>query len=164
MSNLELQVAALARLVTAEDEDSRKAAKAEVLSLMKDTSDPRRGVLDLEVEIRTALLKLGVPEHIKGHAYLVRALCLAVEEPEIVNNLTKRGGIYHRVAEMVSSTPSRVERAIRHGIECAWERGDLEVFDQYFGNTISPSKGKPTNSEFIARMANEIRMRMKEVA
>ena len=94
--------------------------------------------------------------------YLLCAVSLAVKTPDLVNSMTK--GLYPEVSRRMNTTPCRAERAIRHGIEVAWERGDLDVFATYFGNTISPTKGKPTNSEFISRLANVIRSRMKEVA
>jgi two-component system response regulator (stage 0 sporulation protein A) len=162
MSNLEKQVAALVRLVTAEDEDSRKAAKAEVLSLMEGGSSRRAAKKDLASEIHNALLEIGIPTHIKGYQFVVEAITFTVHDMYAVNAITKE--LYPHVAKVFQSTPSRVERAIRHAVEVAWDRGDLDVFQRYFGNSISPNKGKPTNSEFISRMANEMRMRMKEVA
>ena len=101
------------------------------------------------------LLDIGVPEHIKGHRYLVRAIRLAVQDPELVEAITK--GLYPAVAQAFNATPSRVERAIRHAIEIALNRCDLDTLNRYFGNTMSPSKGKPTNGEFIARISNAVR-------
>jgi two-component system response regulator (stage 0 sporulation protein A) len=101
------------------------------------------------------LLDIGVPEGLIGHRYLVRAICLVVQEPELLNLITKR--LYPDIAKEFNSTGARVERGIRHAIEVAVERCDMDTFIRYFGNTVSPSKGKPTNGEFIARISNVVR-------
>jgi two-component system response regulator (stage 0 sporulation protein A) len=101
------------------------------------------------------LLDLGVPEHIKGHRYLVHAICLVVQKPELLEQITKE--LYPAVAQAFDATPGRVERAIRHAIELALERCDLDTFSRYFGNTVSPDRGKPMNREFIARISNVVR-------
>ena len=114
--------------------------------------------MDVESQVRCVLLELGVPEHIKGHPRLVKAICILVEKPDLLYAICKE--LYPMIADAFGDTPSRVERSIRHAIECAWDRCDLDVLMHYFGNTISPAKCKPTNSEFIARVANVIRERM----
>lgn len=105
------------------------------------------------------MLDLAIPSHIKGHPYTIRAIELVVHDPDLIHEVT--GGIYPTIAKEFGTTASRVERAIRHAIEVGWSRADLDVQMQYFGNTVSPSKGKPTNSEFIAQVAGIIRRKIK---
>ena len=95
-----------------------------------------------------------MPAHIKGYQYLREAIMIAVDDMDVINAVTKV--LYPEVAKRFSTTPSRVERAIRHAIEVAWDRGDLETLQQYFGFTVSNAKGKPTNSEFIAMIADRL--------
>ena len=103
----------------------------------------------------TAIIhEIGVPAHIKGYRYLREAILIAVEDREVINAVTKV--LYPEVAKRYSTTASRVERAIRHAIEVAWDRGDLETLQKYFGYTVSNAKGKPTNSEFIAMIADRL--------
>lgn len=151
MSNMERKLDVMARCLTAENDSERALARETLRTLMGSGEPPR----DREGEICRMLLELGVPDHIKGHRYLVKAICLAVEEPEILDRVTKE--LYPRTAQAFGSTATRTERAIRHAVETAWLRGDLEVMARYFGNTVSVDRGKPTNSEFIARLANLVR-------
>ena len=109
---------------------------------------------DLEVVVTEMIHQLGVPAHIKGYHYLRRAIIHSVNDPEMLESVTKL--MYPTVAKEYSTTPSRVERAIRHAIEVAWDRGDLETLQKYFGYTVSNVKGKPTNSEFIAMIADRL--------
>ncbi len=108
----------------------------------------------LERQITGIIHEIGVPAHIKGYQYLRDAIGLAVEDMEVINAVTKV--LYPTVAKKFGTTASRVERAIRHAIEVAWDRGDLETLQKYFGYTVSNAKGKPTNSEFIAMIADRI--------
>ena len=108
----------------------------------------------LEMRITSIIHEIGVPAHIKGYQYLREAIGLAVEDMDVINAVTKV--LYPAVAKKYATTPSRVERAIRHAIEVAWDRGDLETLQKYFGYTVSNAKGKPTNSEFIAMIADRI--------
>lgn len=101
--------------------------------------------------IEQLLLNAGMPTHIRGYRYASTGIRLLLEEPELADAITKQ--LYPRIAKLHDSTPSRVERGIRHGIEVAWSRGDLAVLYDYFRNTVSGYKGKPTNSEFLTRMA-----------
>ena len=101
----------------------------------------------------------GVPAHIKGYQYLREAIVIAVQDMEVINAVTKV--LYPEVASRFSTTPSRVERAIRHAIEVAWDRGDLETLQKYFGYTVNSAKGKPTNSEFIAMIADRLQLKMR---
>ena len=104
--------------------------------------------------------EIGVPAHIKGYQYLREAIILTIKDMDIINAVTKV--LYPEVAKRFSTTPSRVERAIRHAIEVAWDRGDIEVLQKYFGYTVSNIKGKPTNSEFIAMIADSLTLRQKQ--
>ena len=114
----------------------------------------------LEREITAIIHEIGVPAHIKGYQYLREAISLAVEDMEVINAVTKV--LYPAVAKKFGTTASRVERAIRHAIEVAWDRGDLETLQKYFGYTVSNAKGKPTNSEFIAMIADRLQLQQKE--
>ncbi len=111
---------------------------------------------DLELQITDIMHQIGVPAHIKGYHYLRESIILAVEQPDIINSITKQ--LYPTVAKAFSTTSSRVERAIRHAIEVAWDRGDIDVLNSYFGYTIHIERGKPTNSEFIAMIADKLRL------
>jgi len=114
----------------------------------------------LETDITKMLHELGIPAHIKGYQYLREAILLAVEDMDVINAVTKV--LYPEVARRFSTTPSRVERAIRHAIEVAWDRGDLETLQKYFGYTVNSAKGKPTNSEFIAMIADRLQLQRKK--
>ena len=103
--------------------------------------------------------QLGVPAHIKGYHYLRTSIILSVKDPEMVNAVTKL--LYPTVAKQYKTTSSRVERAIRHAIEVAWDRGDIDTLNSYFGYTVNTGRGKPTNSEFIALIADKMRLRLK---
>lgn len=114
---------------------------------------------DIELKVTEILHHLGVPAHIKGYHYLRNSIMKSVDNPDIINAITKE--LYPSVAKNFKTTSSRVERAIRHAIEVAWDRGDIDVLSSYFGYTISNSKGKPTNSEFIAMISDNLRLQMK---
>ncbi len=117
---------------------------------------------DLEITISEIMHQIGVPAHIKGYRYLRSAIVHAVETPGMMASVTKV--LYPTVAREFSTTASRVERAIRHAIEVAWDRGDIDVLGAYFGYTIQTSRGKPTNSEFIAMISDKIRLNMKKIS
>ena len=114
----------------------------------------------LEGMVTAIIHEIGVPAHIKGYQYLREAIMIAVKDMDVINAVTKV--LYPEVARRFSTTPSRVERAIRHAIEVAWDRGDLETLQKYFGYTVNSAKGKPTNSEFIAMIADRIQLRLKQ--
>jgi len=114
---------------------------------------------NLESVVTEVIHEIGVPAHIKGYKYLREAIMLTVRDMEIINAVTKV--LYPEVAGKFNTTPSRVERAIRHAIEVAWDRGDLEVLQKFFGYTVSNIKGKPTNSEFIAMIADRLSLQRK---
>ena len=117
---------------------------------------------ELETQITAIIHDVGVPAHIKGYQYLREAILLAVEDIDVINAVTKV--LYPEVAKRFGTTASRVERAIRHAIEVAWDRGDLETLQKYFGYTVSNAKGKPTNSEFIAMIADRLQLQKKRRA
>jgi two-component system response regulator (stage 0 sporulation protein A) len=106
--------------------------------------------------------EIGVPAHIKGYQYVREAIMLVIEDMDVINAVTKV--LYPTVAKKFMTTPSRVERAIRHAIEVAWDRGDLETLQKFFGYTVSNIKGKPTNSEFIAMIADRLNLQLKQQA
>lgn len=111
---------------------------------------------DLEKDVTNIIHEIGVPAHIKGYQYLREAIMMSVEDVEMLGSITKV--LYPTIAGKYQTTPSRVERAIRHAIEVAWSRGKMETLDALFGYTINTGKGKPTNSEFIALIADKIRL------
>ena len=114
---------------------------------------------DIESMVTAIIHEIGVPAHIKGYQYLREAISLAVKDMDVINAITKV--LYPQVAKAFDTTPSRVERAIRHAIEVAWDRGDLETLQRFFGYTVSNTKGKPTNSEFIALIADRLSLQLK---
>ena len=116
---------------------------------------------DLEKEVTDMIHDIGVPAHIKGYQYLRDAIVMAVKDPLMISSITKI--LYPTIAKNFQTTPSRVERAIRHAIEVAWSRGKMETLDHLFGYTINTGKGKPTNSEFIALISDKIRLKYREL-
>ena len=114
---------------------------------------------ELELMVTEIIHQIGVPAHIKGYHYLREAILLSIKNSEIINSVTKL--LYPTVAKNHSTTSSRVERAIRHAIEVAWDRGDIDVLNSYFGYTIQNDRGKPTNSEFIAMISDKLRLKLK---
>lgn len=119
----------------------------------------REGEQALEVRVTNVIHQIGVPAHIKGYQYLREAIMMAVDDMEAVGAITKV--LYPSIAKQFKTTSSRVERAIRHAIEVAWDRGDLETLQSYFGYTVSGVKGKPTNSEFISMIADRLRLQLR---
>ena len=114
---------------------------------------------DLEQDVTDMIHEIGVPAHIKGYQYLRESIMMAVEDNSMLSFITKV--LYPTIAKKFQTTPSRVERAIRHAIEVAWSRGRMETLDALFGYTINTGKGKPTNSEFIALIADRIRLKYR---
>jgi len=115
--------------------------------------------LDIEARVTSIIHEIGVPAHIKGYQYLREAILVAIKDRETINAITKV--LYPSVAKAFNTTPSRVERAIRHAIEVAWDRGDIETLQSFFGYTVSHVKGKPTNSEFIAMISDRLSLQLK---
>lgn len=116
----------------------------------------------IELKVTEILHQIGVPAHIKGYHYLRDSIIMSVENPDIINAVTKQ--LYPSVAKKYSTTSSRVERAIRHAIEVAWDRGDVDILNSYFGYTIHNDRGKPTNSEFIAMISDKLRLQIKSAS
>ena len=114
---------------------------------------------DIETQVTKIIHQIGVPAHIKGYQYLRTAILMTINDSDIINSVTKV--LYPSVAKQYRTTTSRVERAIRHAIEVAWDRGDVDTLNSYFGYTIQNNRGKPTNSEFIAMIADNLRLRYK---
>ena len=124
------------------------------------TPFPRRNdKTSIESLVTGIIHEIGVPAHIKGYQYLREAIIIAVNDMDVINAITKV--LYPQVAKTFQTTPSRVERAIRHAIEVAWDRGDLDTLQRFFGYTVSNTKGKPTNSEFIALIADKLQLQLK---
>ena len=134
------------------------------------TREPRQKYIDLgenqnkkeenlEALVTNIIHEVGVPAHIKGYQYLREAIMMVVNDIDVINQITK--SLYPKIAYKYNTTPSRVERAIRHAIEVAWGRGEQQIVENIFGYTISAAKGKPTNSEFIAMIADKLRLELK---
>ncbi len=137
----------LAEILQAEEQEKRQ--------------EIRRADVNIETMVTSVIHEIGVPAHIKGYQYLREAIKIAVNDMEVINAITKV--LYPQVAKAFSTTPSRVERAIRHAIEVAWDRGDLETLQRFFGYTVSNTKGKPTNSEFIALIADRLQLQLRDL-
>ncbi len=132
----------------------RLMLKREMSSAPKAPERPVKN--ELESQVTKIMHQIGVPAHIKGYQYLRCAIIMTVNDSDVINSVTKV--LYPSVAKQYKTTSSRVERAIRHAIEVAWDRGDVDVLNSYFGYTIQTSRGKPTNSEFIAMIADNLRL------
>ena len=128
-------------------------------SEIRQTNTRRMEGSNIETMVTNIIHEIGVPAHIKGYQYLREAIIIAVKDMDVINAITKV--LYPQVAKTFGTTPSRVERAIRHAIEVAWDRGDLDTLQRFFGYTVSNTKGKPTNSEFIALIADKLQLQMK---
>ena len=137
--------------------DSRNTNEKRSLSIKQLTNCPNRKIL--EAEVTDIIHEVGVPAHIKGYMYLREAITMVVNDMELLSAVTKE--LYPSIAKKYNTTASRVERAIRHAIEVAWGRGQVEAINKLFGYTINTEKGKPTNSEFIAIIADKLRLKNK---
>jgi two-component system response regulator (stage 0 sporulation protein A) len=133
--------------------------KRNVKVISEETSNYATKFRNLEANVTKIVHEIGIPANIKGYQYLRDAILMVIENMDIINSITKQ--LYPSIAKEYGTTPSRVERAIRHAIEVAWGRGRVEVLDKLFGYTVTTSKGKPTNSEFIAMIADKLRLQMK---
>lgn len=140
----------------------RQRRKAEIKKVVPYESKMEYMERNLETDVTNMIHEIGVPAHIKGYQYLRDAIMMAVEDMNMLNSITKI--LYPTIAKNHQTTPSRVERAIRHAIEVAWSRGKMDTIDELFGYTVSVGKGKPTNSEFIALIADKIRLDYKKHA
>ena len=159
MRNLEWQVDTLMRLCSAQTPSGQAQARQALRLLVEGSQMP---AMDPEYLVRQILLELGTPDHLVGHPFVVEAVLMSVENRYYINNVTF--GLYPQIAAKFDTTATRVERGIRHLIEVTWLRGDMDTLTRYFGNTIDPARGKPTNGEFIARLANAVNMQLKQVA
>ena len=126
---------------------------------LRSTPSRNPGKPSIEAMVTSIIHEIGVPAHIKGYQYLLESIIIAVNDMDVINAITKV--LYPQVAKAFQTTPSRVERAIRHAIEVAWDRGDLDTLQRFFGYTVSNTKGKPTNSEFIALIADKLQLQLK---
>lgn len=158
MTTLERKLNAVMRAMVASDPGTYESAMAEIRMFLEGAAQPEVP-LDVEGEIGRILRELGMSQHVLGYQYNVEAIRLVVENRNLINKITS--GLYCMVAETFGSTQSKTERAIRHAIELAWDRGDIEVIRKYFGNTVSPGKGRPTNGEFIACVSDHVRRRLR---
>lgn len=156
--NIEQKVNAIMRYIVAESQEEKEKVTAEIKAMIEPVAKENK-ISNIEDVISEILVEIGMPSHILGYRYSVYAIKIAVETPDIIDAITDK--LYPGVAEHYGVTAIRVERSIRRGIECAWDRCDLDVIEKYFGNTISINKGKPTNSEFIARIADIVRRRIR---
>lgn len=147
-TNKEFQI-----MITVPSGETDKEATVAVPAVMESV------VRDLEKDVTDMIHEIGVPAHIKGYQYLREAIMMSVKDVEMLGSITKI--LYPTIAKKYQTTPSRVERAIRHAIEVAWSRGRMETLDALFGYTINTGKGKPTNSEFIALIADKIRLQYR---
>ena len=138
------------------DTIAQRRAKPHIISNVEGS---KKTTTDLETQVTQIIHQIGVPAHIKGYQYLRTAILMTINDSEIINSVTKV--LYPSVAKKFSTTTSRVERAIRHAIEVAWDRGDVDTLNSYFGYTIQNNRGKPTNSEFIAMIADNLRLKLK---
>ena len=143
---------------TISSEESKKSVS---LGSIQETTkvNSKKEPMDLEAEITNIIHEIGVPAHIKGYMYLREAITMVVEDMELLSAVTKE--LYPSIAKKYNTTASRVERAIRHAIEVAWGRGQVEAINKLFGYTVHNDKGKPTNSEFIAMVADKLRLKNK---
>ena len=152
--NLDSMLHRIFQTASSHMEAERDTKKKERKHLMKGYGISGYMENTLENDVTDIIREIGIPAHIKGYQYLRQAIILTVQDMELINAVTKV--LYPAVAKHFNTTPSRVERAIRHAIEVAWDRGDLETLQKYFGYTVSNTKGKPTNSEFIAMIADRL--------
>lgn len=151
MTVLEEKIDIMARILLGESD-----AKSELKILLEKSRKRSRTELIHEV-----MKELGVPYGNYGHDYLVEAVGMVIDNHDLIHNATRAHGLYQVLAKKVNSTPSRVERAIRHSVESMWDRGDIDVLHHHFGNTIDPNKCKPTNTEAIACIASIVRFRLE---
>ncbi|MBQ8140099.1 MAG: sporulation transcription factor Spo0A [Clostridia bacterium] len=139
--------------------NSLTRARSQSGGVLEERNEENSRTPDIETQVTKIIHQIGVPAHIKGYQYLRTAILLTVNDSEIINSVTKI--LYPSVAKKYQTTTSRVERAIRHAIEVAWDRGDVDTLNSYFGYTIQNNRGKPTNSEFIAMIADNLRLKYK---
>ncbi len=152
-NNREFQVVITVPSIRGEEDSTLNVQKINTVAA------PEEKNFDLEQDVTDMIHEIGVPAHIKGYQYLREAIMMSVNDSEMMGSITKI--LYPTIAKKYQTTSSRVERAIRHAIEVAWNRGRMETLDDMFGYTINTGKGKPTNSEFIALIADKIRLKYR---
>lgn len=156
MRNSDAILNCLMNIVLAANPSERKNAMEELERLRTNRANLQK---DPDMIVRDILMEMSAPDHQIGYEYTVRGILLCAEERKWVENITY--GLYPKLAAEFDTTASRVERGIRHLVETIWDRADYTVLDKYFGNIVSADKGKATNSEFLARMANIVKMELK---
>ena len=139
--------------------DNSLISHVDALMKLKEKDELAAARPDVESQVTKIIHQIGVPAHIKGYQYLRTAILMTIDDNDVINSVTKI--LYPSVAKKYKTTTSRVERAIRHAIEVAWDRGDVDTLNSYFGYTIQNTRGKPTNSEFIAMIADNLRLKYK---
>lgn len=157
--NIEQKVNAIMRYIVTERDEEKEKIVEEMRFIIEPIAKGKR-TENIEDVISEILVELGMPAHIMGYRYTIYAIKLAIDNPDIIRAITCK--LYPAVAEKYGTTANRCERAIRYAIERTLDRADIYVIEMYFGNTISIIKGKPTNSEFIARMANIVKRRIAD--
>lgn len=155
MTRTERMLVAIAELEMADNETDRKKAKKELRTVIKDV---RNNKITAETLVRDIMAEIGAPESLIGFPYAVYAILKCIEDENYINNITFR--LYPETAAHFDTTASRVERGIRHLVEVIFQRADMEVITKYFRNSVNPQKGKLTNGEFIARIANIVRLQL----
>lgn len=141
--------------------DEEKTITRSYINIPKNANNSNDGQINIEAKITNIIHEIGVPAHIKGYQYLREAIAMVIEDIELLGAITKE--LYPNIAKKYNTTPSRVERAIRHAIEVAWSRGKVDTINKIFGYTVHTDKGKPTNSEFIAMVADKLRLEQEIV-
>lgn len=159
---MEQKFDALAAYVLAEEPDAKETARKALAAVMK-TETNHSSYYDSKMEdvIHQFLMELSAQPHLLGYKYAVYGISLAVNRPEVIENITGTGGFYHMIAAKFGTTPTRAERSIRHLIEMIWMNGDIDTLTSFFGLSIKNKEGKPTNGHFISRCALVVRSRLK---
>ena len=161
MITMEQKIDIILRYIASEDETDKAILREKAIEALNDTAPATNNSADtLDDIIETLLSEIGIPCHLLGYAHITRALKLIVSDDSHIHEITKK--LYPAVAERADTTPSRVERGIRHAIEVVWSSRDTDNANAILGNTISIDKGKPTNAEFLACCAKEVKRRMKK--
>lgn len=156
---LSRKINTLAEIVASSSPRARERVRRE-MTCAGNSKVPAEKNPNAENLVRQILLDIGAPDHLIGHPFTVEAVVLCVSDSSYANAITKK--LYPQIAAKFDTTASRVERGIRHLIEVTWTRADMDILCGYFGNTVSPDRGKPTNGEFIARIANVVRQQLEE--
>lgn len=154
MTTLERKVDALIDWVTAEDEQSRQSVKEALKKIASANKVEVDATLTIKEYVEALLTDIGVPCNIRGYDYLTTAVCMSVKDNSLLTAFTYR--LYPEIARIYGTRPNSVERSIRYAVQCAWDRCDVYVIDRYFGHTVSPRTGYPTNSAFISRVVREV--------